>query len=487
MRLIESYRCFLASMVTIIAILANGAFAVDKFDVGVQQALSTEFTGDYPELTKRRLIRALVPYSKTFYFLDGAQEKGATYELLKEFENFINTELGTKHLKVHVVVIPTSRERLIPAILEGKGDIAAGNLTITEDRLAHAAFSDPFGSNVKEVIVTTKGKNQLKSINDIGGKTVHVRKSSSYYEHLLLLNEKFVKTNTPPVELESVSDYLEDEDLLEMVNAGLIQMIAMDNFKAKLWLQVFTNITVNDNIAINSGGKIAWAMRKNNPELKEVIDRFVKKNKKGTLFGNIIFKRYLVNTSFIKNNIADQERQTFSDTVELFKKYGKQYSLDYLLLMALAYQESGIDQSKKSPAGAIGVMQVLPSTAKDKNVGIPDITTIEPNIHAGTKYIRFMVDQYFDEPELTKLNRALFAFASYNAGPNKVARLREEASKSGLDPNIWFRNVEAIAAKRIGRETVKYVSNIFKYYTAYKMFEKQMDLKQRAYDPDNSQ
>jgi membrane-bound lytic murein transglycosylase MltF len=147
------------------------------------------------------------------------------------------------------------------------------------------------------------------------------------------------------------------------------------------------------------------------------------------------------------------------------------------MLAALAFQESGIDQSKKSHVGAIGVMQVMPSTAKDKNVGIPNIEEIEANIHAGTKYLRFMMDRYFDDPDIDTLNRGLFSFAAYNAGPAKVSKLRKEAAGMGLDPNVWFRNVEIIAAKRIGRETVQYVSNIFKYYIAYRYISEQNNSK----------
>ena len=145
------------------------------------------------------------------------------------------------------------------------------------------------------------------------------------------------------------------------------------------------------------------------------------------------------------------------------------------MLAALGYQESQLNQNLKSDAGAVGVMQILPSTAKDKNVGIPNISELDPNIHAGTKYLRFMTDYYFaEDPGLDRFNRTLFAFASYNAGPARVAKLREEAAQMGLDPNKWFRNVEVVAAKRIGRETVQYVSNIFKYYVAYKLLEDKM-------------
>ena len=159
----------------------------------------------------------------------------------------------------------------------------------------------------------------------------------------------------------------------------------------------------------------------------------------------------------------------FDELSKYFKKYATQYKFEWLLLVAQGYQESGLDQTTRSPVGAIGVMQVMPTTAKDRNVNIPDIHLVEPNIHAGAKYMRFLVDQYFDEPGIDKVNRHLFAFAAYNGGPNRIARLRREAAAQGLDPDKWFNNVELLAAQQIGRETVQYVSNIYKYYVAYKL------------------
>ncbi len=301
------------------------------------------------------------------------------------------------------------------------------------------------------------------------GKTIHVRKSSSYYESLRSLNAKLSKENKDVIILIPADENLEDEDLLEMVNGGLISMVVVDSHKAAFWGHIFKNIKIHSDVKVNSGGSIAWAMRKNSPQLKKVVNSFVKKNKKGTLMGNILFKRYLQNTQYVKNALSDTEIKRFNQTIEIFKKYSKDYGFDWLMIAALSYQESGIDQTKKSHVGAIGAMQVLPSTARDKNVNIPDIDKIDANIHAGTKYLRFMMDRYFADEKMDTVNKGLFSFASYNAGPAKVAKLRAEAAKMGLDPNIWFRNVEIVAAKRIGRETVQYVSNIYKYYVAYKL------------------
>jgi membrane-bound lytic murein transglycosylase MltF len=299
---------------------------------------------------------------------------------------------------------------------------------------------------------------------------VHARKSSSYYTSLENLNDVLGSTGKERMDILEADEHLEDEDLMEMVNAELMPAIVVDKHKANFWAKILPNIRLHPQVEVASGGRIGWAVRKNCPELKKVINEFVKENKKGTLTGNVVFNRYLKDTKYISNAAHGENIRRFNNVIHLFAKYGDTYDFDYLMLTALAYQESRLNQKLRSKVGAVGVMQILPSTAKDKSVGIPDIHKLEPNIHAGTKYLRYVADRYFPESSgIDTLNRALFSFASYNAGPARIASLRKEAEEKGLNPNIWFNNVELIAAKRIGRETVHYVSNIFKYYIAYKL------------------
>ena len=352
---------------------------------------------------------------------------------------------------------------------EGRGDIAAANLTITPERQKVVDFSAPFYSGVKEILITGQGLPAIKTLDDLAGQEIYLRPSSSYYQHVVELNKTFKKKGLAPIKIVEASEYLEDSDLLEMVNAGLIPMVIVDDHKARFWKQVFDKIILYPDIAVNTGGEIAWAFRKNSPKLAAVVNEFVKTSKKGTLLGNIIFKRYLQENKWALNSLSPAEMKKFQQVVDIFKKYADQYDFDYLMTGALAYQESQLDHSKRSQTGALGIMQMLPSTAAGKNVGIPDIEKLEKNIHAGHKYLRFLQDRYFSEPGIDELNRYLFTFAAYNAGPAKVSKLRSEAAKSGLDPNVWFQNVEVIAAKRIGRETVQYVSNIYKYYISYKL------------------
>jgi membrane-bound lytic murein transglycosylase MltF len=429
--------------------------------------LARAWTGDLDGMAKRRVIRMLVPYSKSFYFLDGANQRGITYEFSRAFEEQLNKKLKTKALRVEVAIIPTPFDRLISGVAEGYGDIAAGNITITEGRLALVDFTDPLYSNVSEVVVTPKSTAPIASEADLAGREIYVRPSSSYHESLLALNERLKAAGQQPVVIVEANELLDDEDLLEMVHGEMIPAVVVDRHQVDFWTGVLDNLQIHDAVSLRSGGQIAWAIRKDSPQLTAELNEFVKTSKKGTQLGNILIKRYFGSTKWVGKALSEDGLDRFHDTAPVFQQYAETYEFDWLLLIAQAYQESGLDQSVKSKAGAVGIMQVLPTTAADPNVGIKDISTIESNVHAGTKYMRFMLDNYMNPEELDALNRGLFALASYNAGPNRIARLRAKAAAQGYDPNRWFYNVEYVVAQEVGREPVRYVSNIFKYYIAY--------------------
>lgn len=458
---------FLVAMGTMLPVQQGWADETNDF---IQQwEIDKQWTGDLDGMVKRRMIRVLVVHNKMMFFIDKGKIRGLTYETLLNFEKYINKKLKTGTRKIKVVFIPVPRDKLLPWLAEGRGDIAVANLTITKERKKKVDFTNPVYRGVEEILVSGPAAPPVDSIASLSGKEVHVRSSSSYYESLVQLNIQLSKQGKPPVKIVAASEYLEDSDLLEMVNAGLIPMVVVDDHKAKFWAQIFDQIKLHKDIVLNNGGKIAWSIRKNSPGLKKIANEFIRKNKKGTLLGNILFNRYLVRNKWAREALSDEEIKKFEGLKTLFQKYSDKYEFDYLMMAALAYQESGLDHSRRSHVGAIGIMQMLPTTAADKNVGIPEIQLLENNIHAGIKYLRFLRDRYFSDPAIDDLNQNLFAFAAYNAGPAKVRRLRKEAKKAGLDPNVWFGNVEVIAAKRIGRETVQYVGNIYKYYIAYRL------------------
>jgi len=435
------------------------------------------WTGDLDGMIKRRVIRVLTVYNKTFYFLDKDTQRGIVYDVMKTFEDELNKKYKIGNLRLHIVFFPVSRDELITGLAEGRGDIACANLTITEDRKKIVDFTDPTLKNTSEIVVTGPASPPITKLDDLSGQEVFVRKSSSYYDSLTKINSEFKKQGKKEIILKPAPEELENEDLLEMLNAGLIKILVVDDHIATLWKHVFPKITLHEDIKVRSGADIAWAFRKNSPQLMAELNQFIKTHGKGTMFGNMMFQRYLKQTKFVKNAASDAERKKFLDLVNFFEKYSKEYKVDTLLMIAQGYQESQLNQSVKSPVGAIGVMQIMPATGKDLKVG--DISQVEPNIHGGVKYMRFMIDQYYKDEPMTDLNKALFTFASYNAGPARIQSLRKEAKNRGLDPNIWFNNVERVVSEKVGRETVTYVSSIYKYYIAYKLILEEQQKKEK--------
>ena len=436
------------------------------------------WTGDLDKLLERRMIRVLVPYSRTLYYTDKGRERGLTADCVRELEMYLNQKYQSGKRPITVYLIPTTRDKLLSGVAEGLGDIAAGNLTATHDRQLVVDFVLQEERRSDEVVVTGSKVPRIASVDELAGKTVHVRPSSSYYESLVALNEQNRQAGRPEVVLRPVPDALEDEDMMEMANAGLIDFLIVDDWKAKIWAQVLPDIAVHENVSVRDGAQIGWAIRKESPQLAAALQDF---------FTNFARKRAsyeyrLTQTMRRVKQIQDPTKaadwKRFEDLIKLFESYGERYSFDPLMLVAQGYQESRLDQSAKSHVGAIGVMQIMPATGAEMKVG--DIYVVESNVHAGVKYLDQLMTRYFKDANFSEGNRPLFAFAAYNAGPGNIAKMRREAKARGLDPDKWFNNVEIVVAEKIGSETTTYVRNIYKYYVTYKLTVEMQEAQRKA-------
>jgi membrane-bound lytic murein transglycosylase MltF len=424
-------------------------------------------TDDLDAMVKRRTIRALVLYSRSgFFYVDG-RPQGIYYEALRAFEQWVNEKLHTGKQPVQVTFIPVRPDQVEKALTEGVGDLIAYALTVTPDREQRVAFS-PIETDVKQIVVTGKGFGPVTSLQDLSGKKIFVNPLTTYPANLAKVNDLLRKQGKPPILIESADKNLLDEDLLEMVNAGIVPATVTITDRARLWASVLPDITPQPNLVIAEEGTLGWAMRKNNPKLKAVVDEFAKSHMAGTSFGNTLMRRYLQNTKWVTNPTTKAQLDAFNQTVIFFKKYASQYDFDYLLVVAQGYQESMLNQAARH-GGAVGIMQVKPSIAAAAPISIPDVTTAENNIHAGVKELHTISDKYFNDPKIDPMNRLLLTFAAYNAGPTRIAALRKQAAARGLDPNKWFGNVELLVSQGVGQVTVQYVSNIYKYYVAYKL------------------
>jgi membrane-bound lytic murein transglycosylase MltF len=439
------------------------------------------WTGDFDGMLERRVIRFLVPYSRTLFFNDKGHERGIAAELARDFERWVNQKYAKQLGKrpVTVYIIATTRDKLFTNLEAGLGDIAAGNLTATPERQKIADFFAPTDRKpVRELVVTGPTAPAIGAMEELSGKTVHVRTATSYHDSLLALNAQLKSARKAPVKIVLLPAALEDEDALEMLNAGLFEFTVVDDWKVKMWAQVLPKIKVREDLVLRAEGYTGWAFRKASPKLEQALGDFYQGfvKKQGGI--ELRLAQYFKRIKQISNNTGTAEWKRFEQTLALFRKYGEKYGFDPLMLAAQGFQESRLDQNAKSHVGAIGVMQVMPATGAELKVG--DIKVAEPNIHAGAKYMDQLMTRYFQDAKFSEENRPLFAFAAYNAGPGNISRMRKEAEKRGLDPDKWFNNVELVVAEKIGMETTTYVRNIYKYYAAYRLTLEAHEAQQKA-------
>ncbi|MGI9371272.1 MAG: transglycosylase SLT domain-containing protein [Hyphomicrobiales bacterium] len=425
-----------------------------------------EWTGDLQGMKERGFVRVLTVFNPLMLSYDGANQSGLVVDMVNVIEKELNK--GSKgRARLNVIVIPVPRDRLLPDLIAGHGDVVMANLTVTAQRKERVDFAAPVFKDVKELLVTGQKYTDITNLEDLGKAAIAVRPSSSYFENLELLNKRRSKEGKNPLTVEPADEFLEDFDILDLVNSGATSATVVDSHKAKLWSQFFDKIVVHENIAISEAGTVAWAIRKNSPELLTFLDKMSEKLRQGSMIGNTLVKRYLGKSKKLEAAINQQLNDEHEKVFTIIQKYAGEYGFDWLLITAQGFQESRLDNKKRSKAGAVGVMQVLKSTAKDPNVAIPNVEKLEDNIHAAIKYSSFLSKRYFSDPEITPFDRVLFTLAAYNAGPGNISKARKAAARMNLDPNQWIGHTEVAAAKTISREPVIYVRNILKYFVSY--------------------
>jgi membrane-bound lytic murein transglycosylase MltF len=444
------------------------------------ESILTPVTDDLKSMQERQVIRVLTSFSPTNYYFENGVATGIVADAAQQFEKFINRKFKDRHINVVVMAAPI--EQLFVWLEQGHGDIVAGNITITDERAEEFSFSAPFITDIDEQIILGPSVTQdIQNLNELADANIEliIRANSSFAEHLKTINMSRQAAGRSLIRYRFSDNSLHEEDLLELVSGGLIDATVMDSYLLQLWVKVFTNLKTPLGLTTNQNGKIAWAVRKENPQLLQVIDEFTPKMRKGTLLGNIVIKRYLKNRTRVKKALTDLSTQRLGKIIENLKHHAETYEFDWLLLAALGFQESRLDQRARSHQGAVGIMQVLPSTAREPYINIDSIHTLEGNIEASAKYHRWLIDTYFSGPDISPDNQILFSLASYNAGPGNLLKARKHAKKMHLNPNVWFNNVELAMAKYISKEPITYVRNIYKYYTAYRLYYSALETKQK--------
>lgn len=441
-------------------------------------SMTDYYTYDFDKLTETGVIRILVVYDGVnYYFVDG-HEDGFAVAMGKKLKAYINdTYLKDRKTRIDVQYVPVRSDQIFAMLDKGVGDIAASFIVPTQRLKNEVAFTDPFMTELQELIVTKKNSPKISSIKELSGKSLYIRKSSKSYETLRALNIAFRSMNWAPVNIVLVQESMQDAELIERVQNNEIPATVVSSAQAKLWEYVFAGIRVHSEFPISSHNSMNWAVRSFNYHLLNVVNKFVALYNQNTKEGKTLIATYfrpLANSAVTyskKQSLATMgmKFEDFQRFKNVFKKYGEMYGLDWRMLMSQAYQESSFNPDAKSKKGPVGLFQVSPIMAQNFLVESTDeLHTIDGNVKAATKYLKYIIDNYLsDSFYLDNQNQLAFALASYNAGPGRIKYYRTLAERQGMDPNIWFGNVEKIVEEKGLTETVLYVSSILKRYRAF--------------------
>lgn len=415
---------------------------------------------DLDDIVNARYFRVLTTRSSFDYYIYQGKHHGYQYELMKEFTKGLNKKFVKKgELHIQFELIPVDYDQLIPMLLAGKGDVIAANLTIKPSREERVAFSRPL-REVRELLVTRK---ELKNKNPYQ-KKIAVRKSSSYYQSIRNWN---IKHKEKFFLLDDVNEDLAPEDILDLLSKKKFDYTVVDSNIYEVASKVYPNLVLSETQPFKAKKEhIALAVRKDSKELLKALNEFVPRVKKGSFLGNVINQKYFNDSLYVANQNMDNTKISPYDN--LLKKYGKKYDWDWKLLASLAFQESRFNASIVNRWGAIGLFQIKQATANEPYVNIKRIrgkSNVENNVHAGVKYLSWLRDTFFKD--LPRQKQIRLALAAYNAGPGRLKKARRLAKKMGLNPNIWFRNVELALVKMRKIEPVNYVSEINKRYVGY--------------------
>jgi membrane-bound lytic murein transglycosylase MltF len=449
---------------------------VDELEATAEDPLGDHVGDRYPaslaSVLDKRFLRVLTSRNAFDYFIHQGQRGGYQYEMVEAFTRFLNRRHleGRGELPIQFELIPVDDDQLIPMLSEGAADLIAARLTITAARAERVRFSRPYRS-VNELVVTHDETPPIDSAEGLSGRVVAVRKSSSYHESLVRLNREITSAGREPLQVELVDDALETERILELVAARRFPYTVADSMVAELAVEMRPRLRIVDGVTLRTQGELAWATGFEASDLLAEMNAFLASYEQGSLLGNMAARKYFEAESKLAARLDEERDATLSEFDDLFKRHAERFGLHWLLVAAMAHQESRFDPMARNRSGAVGLLQIKPSTAREPYVAIPEVEGTEhasENVEAGLKYLIWIKQRYFDSvAEMREKDRLRMALAAYNAGPRTVMRARNRARKLGHDPNRWFRNVELALLDMRKVEPVKYVSEINQRYLAY--------------------
>jgi membrane-bound lytic murein transglycosylase F len=410
--------------------------ATRSLEAELTRHVRERYAGDLAEIKRHRVLRVLTRNNSSAYYVARGQERGFQFELVQAFAQELGVRLA--------IVVPPSRSGLIQALQSGEGDLIAAGMTITATRAKELRFSAPINSSPRVVVSATKLDQPLSKLEDLRGRPIHLSFRSTTYGTAKDLEARLGF----PLDLVDVSDDVEMEEMMERVARGEYPLTIAD--EDLLDLERTSGLSLTARFKVSEPLPKAWAVRQDSPELLAAADAFVKKSVRNGLVKILYDRYYRPDASTSRARQRGEYRADAAGKISpwdtVFKREAAKVGLDWRLLAAVAFTESKFDPNVKSAWGAVGLMQVLPSTAK--SVGVLDAERPESSIKAGAAYLKYLTEA-FAEPSLEPRQRIRFALAAYNAGLGHIQDARILATRINKDPNVWFGNVEqALRLKR---------------------------------------
>lgn len=429
---------------------------------GPPEVLQPTTARDLASIRSGGELRVLVNQSRNSSGEVKGQSIGVEYHRLRAFEQYLNRSTGDGR-GIKLKIIPKAKDQLLGALQRGEGDLVAPGELLTV-RGSNVRASTSILAKVPLIVVSRQGDRRYQNLQQMAGRSIAVPAGSVVGEALRQINRDLVASKRPPIIVEWVDPSLAVEDVLEMVQAGIFALTAVEQPIAERWAKVMPRLRLEPQLVLAKDGDLRWFVRRDAPALGAAVDRFLK-SYRSPADQDAAFQRVYRRLYRVHYPLGRAERNRLDRLRPVLQRHARQEHFDWLTLAALAFKESTLNPAARGAGGATGLMQITPAAAR--SVGVENIGVLDNNVQASARYLAMIRRNYFNSAQLNERERMAFVLAGYNLGPQRVQSMRAEARRRGLNPNQWFFQVERIAMEQVGMGVVSYVSSVNKYYLAY--------------------
>jgi membrane-bound lytic murein transglycosylase MltF len=416
---------------------------------------------DLAEIRSAGVLRVLINQSRNTSAEVKGQAIGSELQRLRAFEQFLNRDSSRK---LSIKLIPKAKDQLLAALLRGEGDLVVPGELLTPNNDQSVSASRALEQQVPIVLVSAQGSRRYVRLQQLAGHSVTLAKGSAAAQAVMLVNQQLAERRLAPLSIEWADSSLAGEDVLELVQAGIYPLTAVELPLAERWAKVLPKLRIERHLQLDNRSDRHWYLSRQAPMLGATLEHFLQSYKRPADH-DVAFVRVNRRTYRVHNPLARSDRQKLEKLRPTLQLYAAQNNFDWLSLAALAYKESSFNPHVRSGSGPSGLMQITPAAAR--SVGVSNSQTLEGNVQAAAKYMAMLRKRFFASPQIAESERLAFVLAAYNLGPARVQGLRTEAKRRGLNPNQWFFQVERVASEQVGLGVVSYVSSVNKYQLTF--------------------